>query len=175
MSALSISYHQELDDMKEPYANDDDFSRIYEQLINHQHHDHYVLKDGFIKMHGRLCVTKQLRPKVLLESHAPPYAGHRGIDATVKAVETFFYWPALRSNVDAYVRSCLTCQKVKYDRQKAPGLLQPLPISERPWESIAMDFIFDLPRTSLGNDGILTIICRFSKQAHFIPVRKKIK
>ena len=53
--------------------------------------------------------------KSLLESHAPPYAGHRGIDATVKAMENFFYWPALRSNVDAYIRSCLACQKVKYD------------------------------------------------------------
>ncbi|MCO5557995.1 hypothetical protein L7F22_011569 [Adiantum nelumboides] len=65
--------------------------------------------------------------------------------------------------------------KVKFDRQKAPGLLQPLPIPDKPWESIAMDFIFDLPRTPTGNDGIWTIICRFNKQAHFVPVRKKIK
>ncbi|MCO5588633.1 hypothetical protein L7F22_042590 [Adiantum nelumboides] len=126
-------------------------------------------------MHGKLCVTKQLRPKVLIECHAPPYAGHRGIDATVKAVDTFFYWPTLRRDVDAFVRSCLVCQKVKFDRQKAPGLLQPLPIPDKPWESIAMDFIFYLPRTPTGNDGIWTIICRFSKQAHFVPVRKKIK
>ncbi|MCO5566505.1 hypothetical protein L7F22_020182 [Adiantum nelumboides] len=45
----------------------------------------------------------------------------------------------------------------------------------KPWQSIAMDFIFYLPRTPTGNDGIWTIICRFSKQAHFVPVRKKIK
>ncbi|MCO5562894.1 hypothetical protein L7F22_016530 [Adiantum nelumboides] len=38
-----------------------------------------------------------------------------------------------------------------------------------------MDFIFDLPRTQTGNDGIWTIICRFNKQADFICVRKKIK
>ncbi|MCO5581671.1 hypothetical protein L7F22_035560 [Adiantum nelumboides] len=38
-----------------------------------------------------------------------------------------------------------------------------------------MDFIFDLPRTQTRNDNIWTIICRLSKQAHFIPVRKKIK
>ena len=175
VSAVSISYHQELEDIKEQYADDEDFAGIYEQLISGQHHDHYVLKDGVLMMHGKLCVTKQLRPKVLVESHAPPYAGHRGIDATVKAVETFFYWPALRCDVNVYVKSCMVCQKVKYDRQKAPGLLQPLPIPDRPWESIAMDFVFDLPRTSSGNDGIWTIICRFSKQAHFIPVRKKIK
>ncbi|MCO5593065.1 hypothetical protein L7F22_047071 [Adiantum nelumboides] len=109
------------------------------------------------------------------ESHVPPYAGHRGIDATVKAVETFFYWPTLRRELDAFVRECITCQKVKFDRQKAPGLLQPLPIPDKPWESIAMDFIFDLPRTQTGNDGVWTIICRFCKQAHFISVRKKIK
>ncbi|MCO5610528.1 hypothetical protein L7F22_064767 [Adiantum nelumboides] len=101
--------------------------------------------------------------------------GHRGIDATVKAVETFFYWPRLRRDVDAFVRECIICQKVKFDRQKAPVLLQPLPIQDKPWESIAMDFIFDLPRTQTGNDGIWTIICKFSKQAHFIPVKKKIK
>ncbi|MCO5588027.1 hypothetical protein L7F22_041981 [Adiantum nelumboides] len=123
----------------------------------------------------RLCVTRPLRRKVMEESHVPPYAGHCGIDATVKAVETFFYWPALRRDVDVFVRECIICQKVKFDRQKAPGLLQPLPIPDKPWESIAMDFIFDLPRTQTGNDGIWTIICRFSKQAHFIPVRKKIK
>lgn len=37
-----------------------------------------------------------------------------------------------------------------------------------------MDFIFDLPRTQTGHDGIWTIIDHFNKQAHFIPVRKKI-
>ncbi|MCO5560503.1 hypothetical protein L7F22_014118 [Adiantum nelumboides] len=92
-----------------------------------------------------------------------------------KAVVTLFYWPTLRRDVDAFVKSCLVCQKVKFDRQKAPGLLQPLPIPDKPWESIAMEFIFDLPRTPTGNDGIWTIICRLSKQAHFVPVRKKIK
>ncbi|MCO5574562.1 hypothetical protein L7F22_028350 [Adiantum nelumboides] len=41
-------------------------------------------------------------------------------------------------------------------------------------ESIAMDFIFGLPKTSSGNEGIWTIVDWFSKQAHFIPVRKQI-
>ncbi|MCO5550084.1 hypothetical protein L7F22_003563 [Adiantum nelumboides] len=38
-----------------------------------------------------------------------------------------------------------------------------------------MDFIFDLPRTPTENDGIQTIICKFSNQVHFVPARKKIK
>ena len=50
----------------------------------------------------------------------------------------------------------------------------PLLMPEAPWESIAMDFVFNLPRSKNGNDGIWTIIDHFSKQAHFIPVKKRI-
>ena len=38
-----------------------------------------------------------------------------------------------------------------------------------------MDFIFGLPKSIHGNTGIWTIVDRFSKQAHFIPVKKSIK
>jgi len=38
-----------------------------------------------------------------------------------------------------------------------------------------MDFIMDLPRTPNGNDAIWTIVDTFSKQAHFLPIKKTIK
>ncbi|MCO5550733.1 hypothetical protein L7F22_004224 [Adiantum nelumboides] len=38
-----------------------------------------------------------------------------------------------------------------------------------------MDFIFGLPKSIHGNTGIWTIVDRFSKRAHFIPVKKTIK
>ena len=145
VSAVSIVFHDELDLMKEQYAQDEEFCRVFDTLSNGERHNHYSLSDGFLLMHGKLCVTKEMRAKVLIESHAPPYAGHRGIDATVKALEAFFYWPTLRRDADDFVRKCIICQKMKYDRQKTP--LHPLPIPDHPWESIAMDFVFDLPRT----------------------------
>ncbi|MCO5567678.1 hypothetical protein L7F22_021372 [Adiantum nelumboides] len=103
ISAVSIPYHHELDDMREQYANDEDFARIFEQLMDGHRHEQYLLKDCFMMMHGRLCVTRPLQRKVMEESHVPPYATHRGIDASVKAVETFFYWRALRRDVDAFL------------------------------------------------------------------------
>ncbi|MCO5564476.1 hypothetical protein L7F22_018137 [Adiantum nelumboides] len=112
--------------------------------------------------------------KVMTESHSPPYAGHRGIDSTIKALVMYFFWPSLRKDTESFVCSCLVCQPVKYDREKAYGLLQPLQIPTTPWESIAIDFIFGLPKTSSGNEGIWTIVDQFSKQAHFIPVWKQI-
>ncbi|MCO5605646.1 hypothetical protein L7F22_059829 [Adiantum nelumboides] len=111
----------------------------------------------------------------MFESRAPPYAGHRGIQTTMKAIETYFYWHTMKGDIQDYVSKCIVCQKTKYDRGKQPGLLQPLPIPDSPWESISMDFIFGLPKSIHGNTGIWTIVDRFSKQAHFIPVKKTIK
>ncbi|MCO5560267.1 hypothetical protein L7F22_013878 [Adiantum nelumboides] len=77
ISAVSIPYHHELKDMREQYANGEDFARIFEQLMDGQRHEHYLLKDGFMMMHGRLCVTRPLRHKVIEASHVPSYTGHR--------------------------------------------------------------------------------------------------
>ncbi|MCO5567022.1 hypothetical protein L7F22_020705 [Adiantum nelumboides] len=132
-------------------------------------------RDGYLYHHQAICVTEPLRRKIMDEAHASPYAGHRGILPTTQALERYFFWPTLKADIEKYVRECLVCQKVKYDRHKPAGLLQPLPVPDQPWESIAMDFSMDLPRTQTGNDAIWTIVDRFSKQAHFVPVRKTIK
>ena len=52
-----------------------------------------------------------------------------------------------------------------------PGLLRPLPVPHRPWSHIAVDFVMGLP-PSEGNTTILTIVDRFSKVVHFIPLSK---
>ncbi|MCO5578310.1 hypothetical protein L7F22_032150 [Adiantum nelumboides] len=96
VSAMSISYHNELEEMKGQYAEDEAFARIYDQIINGQRHEHYTVKSDFLMMHAKLCVTKQLRPKVLIECHAPPYAGHRGIDATPKECQD--HWDQCTTN-----------------------------------------------------------------------------
>ena len=92
----------------------------------------YSLNEGFLLHGDRLFVTKELRDKVLYESHSPPYVGHRGIQATTQAVETYFYLRHLRKDVQEYVSKCIVCQKVKFDRGKALGLLQSLPIPNGP-------------------------------------------
>ncbi|KAL0170806.1 hypothetical protein M9458_035402, partial [Cirrhinus mrigala] len=51
------------------------------------------------------------------------------------------------------------------------GLLRPLPIPTRPWSHIALDFVTGLP-SSRGNTVILTVVDRFSKAVHFIPLPK---
>lgn len=53
--------------------------------------------------------------------------------------------------------------------QKSPaGLLEPLPVPERPWESVSMDFIAGLPKSE-GCWTLMVVVDRFSKYATFVP------
>ncbi|MCO5600675.1 hypothetical protein L7F22_054790 [Adiantum nelumboides] len=175
VQAISAIHHSTFEDMIDQYATDPDFADIFTRIRDGETVAGYSLQEGYLMRKTMLCVTQPLREKVMTECHCPPYTGHRGIAITMKGVERYFYWPRLKKDVEEFVRSCLVCQKVKFDRHKAQGLLQPLSIRTRPWESIAMDFIFALPRTQSGHDGIWTIIDRFSKQTHFVPVKKTVK
>ncbi|PHJ15677.1 transposon tf2-1, partial [Cystoisospora suis] len=61
------------------------------------------------------------------------------------------------------------CARGKSSHLKSGGLLQPLPIPSLPWEEISINLIVGLPVTEDGWDAILTIVCRLTKMAHFIP------
>src|SRR5258707_3923916 len=70
--------------------------------------------------------------------------------------------------VKDYVTSCATCARTKSVRHKPYGKLKQLPIPSRPWSSISMDFIEQLP-ASENFSAILVVIDRLTKQAIFIP------
>jgi hypothetical protein len=52
----------------------------------------------------------------------------------------------------------MECQKVKDEHRHPTGLLQPLPISEKKWEVITMDFIIGLLKTNKKHDSIMVVL-----------------
>jgi hypothetical protein len=66
---------------------------------------------------------------------------------------------------------CRICQHSKGKRQNV-GFYQPLPIPERPWDAVRMEFILGMLRTQRGFDSIFVVVYIFSNMAHFIPCQK---
>jgi hypothetical protein len=54
-------------------------------------------------------------------------------------------------------------------------MLHPLPIPEWKWETISMDFITGLPKSSKQNDSIMVVVEKLSKTSHFIPFKSTCK
>ena len=125
---------------------------------------------GLLLLDKRIYVpsSDELRLRVLRHHHDHVLAGHYGYNKTLELVRRDYTWPGVRDFVRDYCKSCTTCKRAKAPRHKPYGTLQQLPIPERPWNSISMDFIEHLP-ISAGYSAILVIVDRLTKQGIFIP------
>jgi hypothetical protein len=98
-----------------------------------------------------------MRDVFLKECHDGLLAGHGGAKRTTTFLKKSYYWPNLKDNAEEYVKICLTCQQNRTLNKKQTGLLRPLSILERPWESESMDFMVSLP-PSRGFDAIMVVV-----------------
>ncbi|KAI2644119.1 Transposon Tf2-9 polyprotein [Labeo rohita] len=120
---------------------------------------------------NRLFVPEGLRSEVIQWGHCSNVACHPGVSRTLHLVKQGFWWPLMARDVRSFVLACSVCAIGKTSNRPPDGLLQPLPIPSRPWSHIALDFVTALP-PSQGNTVVLTVVDRFSKAVHFIPLPK---
>jgi hypothetical protein len=112
-----------------------------------------------------------MRDNLLKEKNSGGLFGHFSHDKTFAQLSISYYWPGMRIEVMKFVNRCRIFQHAKGKRKNA-GLYQPLPIPERPWDAISMDFVLGLKRKQRACDSIFLVVDRFSKMAHFIPCQK---
>src|SRR3984893_16836341 len=105
--------------------------------------------------------------------HDHPLAGHFGQTKTMALVFRDYTWPKLQGFVLDFCKSCTTCGRVKAPQHRPYGTLKQLPIPEKPWNSILMDFIEQLPESS-GFTAILVVVDRFMKQGIFILMTNEV-
>ena len=120
---------------------------------------------------NRLYVPSAVRPQVLQWGHSTQLSGHPGSRRTQAFIGRRFWWPSMKEEVHRFVQACPVCARNKTSTRPPAGLLQPLPVPRRPWSHISLDFVTGLP-PSEGNTTILTVVDRFSKSVHFIPLPK---
>ena len=110
---------------------------------------------------------------ILHDNHDSKIAGHFGIYKTLERVKHNYHWHRMEEDIKDYVRACDTCQRDKPSRHRRYGQLEPLEVPYRPWSSISMDWIADLPESN-GYTQIWVIVDRFTKMAHLIPLPTKV-
>jgi hypothetical protein len=133
VSAISLLEVDFLAKVKEEAINDSTYQRLMDQvgkgLVRR-----YWLEDGLLRAKGnRVYVPAgSLRRQLLTEAHDTPWAGYPGVERMNALLARRFYWPRMVDDVEVFVKTCLICQQDKLERKKEAGLLQPLPIPDRP-------------------------------------------
>lgn len=77
------------------------------------------------------------------------------------------------ADVERYTVNCHVCRRAKVPRDKTPGLLRPLPVPDRPWMHLSMDFC-SFPVDKHGYDTVFVIIDRLSKNSFSMPCHKTV-
>lgn len=170
------------DDIIKALSNDQLAKEIIKALeTDRRHHPRVPLgeckvhKNGLLTVNGLIYIPndEQLQCKIIKHCHEHPAAGHPGRAATYEIITREFWWPSMRKTIARFISNCDTCARSKPVRHPPFGYLSPLPVPQRRWQSVSMDFIVGLP-ISDGNDSILVVVDRLSKMAHFIPCTSEI-
>ena len=79
----------------------------------------------------------------------------------------------MKNDVIEYIQACTTCAIAKPANRKL-GLYLPLPILDKPWHSISMDFMSSFPTTKHGHNCVYVVVKFFSKMVILVACRKEI-
>jgi hypothetical protein len=130
-------------------------------------------EDGLLMHKTRIYVpsSREHRNLVLKEMHNVPYVWHLGYQKTIAPVRRQLFWQGMKEYVVDYISRCMECQRVKAQHRHPVDLLQPLPIPEKKWKVVTIDFITKLPMKTRQHDSIMFVVDKLTKAAHFVPLK----
>ena len=130
---------------------------------------HCEVVNNLLYFRKKLVVPEndEVRIDLLREVHEAPAGGHYGVGKMIGILSRQYWFPRMYQVLKRYLRNCHTCKRANYSREAYNGILNPLPVPERAWKDISLDFVTGLPM-SKGKNAILVVICRLTKMRHFI-------
>ncbi|KAL3967153.1 FMS-like tyrosine kinase 1 [Sarotherodon galilaeus] len=118
----------------------------------------------------QIVVPIKYRDEVLKCSHDK--SGHLGVTKTYNYILRYFFWPRLKRDVSAYVKTCHICQVVgKPNQSIKPAPLCPIPAVSNPFEYLIIDCVGPLPRSKSGSEYLLTVMCQVTRYPAAYPLR----
>jgi hypothetical protein len=113
-----------------------------------------------------------IRQDILFAYHHSLFGAHQSAKRTYGVIGARYYWPGLKTDVERFVRGCVSCQRQKPDKGiRAPT--QAINNPDRPWATLHVDFITCLPQTSNGNDALVVFVDKLTRMVHLVPFRRE--
>jgi hypothetical protein len=124
----------------------------------------FGLEDGLLLYNGRLVVPQSghIQTELIQEAHNQVSTAHPGRDKTYQLLRPRYYWRGMLPDIERFVRNCHHCRRADIPRDKTPGMLHPLPIPDRPWQHVTMDYK-SMPKDKYGYDNAFVVVDRLSK------------
>ncbi len=119
---------------------------------------------------GCQYVPQIQRTPLIHSAHSSRGTGHPGANNTLSLLRDRFWWPNMARDVRRFAQGCPDCAMSKSPRHLPAGKLLPLPVPNRPWSHLGVDFVTDLP-PSEGKTCILVMVDRFSKSCRLLPFK----
>lgn len=120
---------------------------------------------------GKTFLERESREQVLQEIHSSPLGLHGNVRQTLEIVQQRYWWPSLIEDVEAFVRSCVICQKTK----AKPGLKgdnHPFPTNGRFNRRIHLDIV-EMEEDGEGFKYILNVTDSATKLTKGGPLKQK--
>lgn len=118
---------------------------------------------------SHLFVPEAVLPQVLDWAQSSLLACHPGVTHNLPLLSRLLWCPAMRQDTMVFVAACVPCACSNTSNACPSGLPRPQVIPRHPWSHIAQDFIPGLPPSD-STTFFFTVIDRFSKCAHFVPL-----
>jgi hypothetical protein len=151
--------------IRKAQLEDERLKEIWQLIKENKTSDFTEDDHGTLWLGKQICVPnlKPIRELILQEAHESAYSIHPGNTKMYQDLKTRYWWHNMKQDIAEYVSLYNTCQRVKAEHQRPPGLLQPLKITEWEWEEIRMNFIVGLPHTQADYEYIWIIVDRLTR------------
>lgn len=135
--------------------------------------------DNFIVWNGVICkvvgdaklvaLPKAMQGDVFRNAHE---LGHFGTKKTMEVLQRNYWMPNMAKRVDQFIQNCVACILGNRKAGKQEGLLNPIVKEDVPFDTIHLDHVGPLERTSKkGYQHLLVLVDSFTKFVWIFPTK----
>lgn len=145
--------------------------RVQKGILMKHAPSYYILPAEEVER-WKVVVPSDQRTEIIRAHHDVPTCGHPGVFKTMNRISQSYTWRHMRADVIHYINRCKVCLQTKSNNRPPIGLMGGHSKISKPWETLSIDILGPLPRTTRGYSYILAISDIFSKFVLTFPLRK---